>query len=473
MKKILLTLACLLGLAGSVATVATPLDVEEALTAARKAPRNRAAQRTAGDALYEAGRYKEAITYYLKSDNTGNLGAARAAFRMYNFDGARTYLSRYLDKRTKAERERDIAASGNDTDPTETLAAQIAMGDDMLGRVEKVTVIDSINVPAEDFFQWMRLARSAGTIASADLIEEIISPEMVGEDEYLVVPGYLTEEADRLLWAKGDADDNVTLYETVRLVDGSWGEPTELFSHASLFDADDGGDFVGHPFLMPDGVTLYFAADGDRSLGGLDIFMSRRDERGFLQPSNVGMPFNSLYDDYMLAIDEETGAGWWASDRNQIADSVTLYVFIPSEVRVNYPTDTPDLASLARISSIKLTQEDGADYRALRRRIASIKQTAPKVKRDKGPEFTLALPDGRVITRYSDFTSARAREAMKEYLEAEAAYKANLEQLAALRLKYGQGDRSVSGEILRLESECETEDSRLVEQRNQVINSEI
>ena len=95
------------------------------------------------------------------------------------------------------------------------------------------------------------------------------------------------------------------------------------------------------------------------------------------------------------------------------------------------------------------------------------------MKRDKGPEFTLALPDGRVITRYSDFTSARAREAMKEYLEAEAAYKANLEQLAALRLKYGQGDRSVSDEILRLESECETEASRLVEQRNQVINSEI
>jgi len=30
---------------------------------------------------------------------------------------------------------------------------------------------------------------------------------------------------------------------------------------------------VAYPFLMADGVSLYFAADGEESLGGLDIFI--------------------------------------------------------------------------------------------------------------------------------------------------------------------------------------------------------
>ncbi len=60
------------------------------------------------------------------------------------------------------------------------------------------------------------------------------------------------------------------------------------------------------PFFMSDGVTLYYANDGDESIGGYDIFISRKGEDGFLQPQNIGMPYNSPYDDYMLAIDEVT-----------------------------------------------------------------------------------------------------------------------------------------------------------------------
>ena len=92
--------------------------------------------------------------------------------------------------------------------------------------------------------------------------------------------------------------------------------------------------------MMSDGITLYYANDGDNTLGGYDIFMTRKGDDGrFLQPQNIGMPYNSPYDDYMLAIDEVTGAGWWATDRNQIPDSVTIYVFVPNdEGRTILPT---------------------------------------------------------------------------------------------------------------------------------------
>ena len=50
--------------------------VDDAIAAARKAPRNTSLARAAAKALSEAGRIDEAITYWLKSGNTGQLEAA-------------------------------------------------------------------------------------------------------------------------------------------------------------------------------------------------------------------------------------------------------------------------------------------------------------------------------------------------------------------------------------------------------------
>ena len=82
--------------------------------------------------------------------------------------------------------------------------------------------------------------------------------------------------------------------------------------------------------MLSDGSTLYFAAEGDieNALGGLDIYMTRRDETGaFFSPTNVGMPYNSPYNDYMMAIDDAAGLGWWATDRNAPDGMVTVYIF--------------------------------------------------------------------------------------------------------------------------------------------------
>ena len=87
------------------------------------------------------------------------------------------------------------------------------------------------------------------------------------------------------------------------LDDGSLDHPMPMDSTLA-----EGADSA-FPFLMPDGVTLYFANNGGNSLGGYDIFMTRRsddaDGRSYMQPQNIGMPYNSPYDDYMLAIDAQ------------------------------------------------------------------------------------------------------------------------------------------------------------------------
>ena len=253
----------------------------EAVEAAVAAPRNRALQRAAGDALKDAGKYKEAITFYLKSDNAGNLGAAEAAFYMYDFDKAATYLEKYLAKRTKAEIAKDTdftyRPDGEPTDWTEYLSSRIDMGKSMLDRVEKIQVIDSINVPADKFFNYLRLARSAGRVVGEETVARIVDDATLDRLELTEIsgPAYMTESGDDVIWTGADTDGNARMFESVRLADGTWDNPAPLFDYESIF-GNDNGLWISAPFLQNDGVTLYFAADGEESLGGLDICPAQR-----------------------------------------------------------------------------------------------------------------------------------------------------------------------------------------------------
>ena len=221
---------------------------------------------------------------------------------------------------------------------------------------------------------------------------------------------------------------------------------------------------------MAEGDTHYFAADGEESLGNLDIFISRRDEDGFLQPSNIGMPYNSPYNDYLYAIDEQNGVGWWVTDRNCIPDMVTVYTFIPQELRNNYAADTPGLARYAMVSSIADTWAPVADYADVKKRIEKAAES-----RRTGPsrEFDFALPDGRVMHRLSDFRSAMARNLMKNYLkEREYADKA-AKTLEDMRRRYAAGETSLTTEILGAEKSLEASRANLLDLSNQVVSAEV
>lgn len=450
-------------------------DITVAIEAAKKAPRNQALNLAAGNALKEAGRFAESIPYYMKGGNAGNLGAAEASYYLYDFESARTYLDKYIDKRSAAEEAKDTNYSyGLNTEPidwAEYLSARIDLGRSMLDRVEKIQIIDSVNVPAEEFFDFIRIARSAGSLQGEDVVERVISDadlDRLGLTD-IIAPAYLTEDGDDMIWTGGDADGGTAMFESSRLSDGSWDTPQRLFDYASIF-GNTNGTGVSYPFLMADGVTLYFAADGEESLGNLDIFISRRDEKGFLQPSNIGMPYNSPYNDYLYAIDEQNGVGWWVTDRNGIPDKVTVYTFIPQDLRNNYAADAPRLADYARVSSIADTWVPGADYTEIKRRIERVMEAR---RRSPVNDFDFALPDGRVLHRLSDFRSNMARTAMQEYLKERETVVKSAADLEALRRRYAAGDRSVTPEILKAERRLESDRKSLLELSNQVVSMEM
>lgn len=417
----------------------------------KKSPRDGNIAFYLGAALYQLGRFDEAMTPLEVAENKKIADASRMlaamAINRYDVDAADSHLDTWEEI---LSRKRNA-----DTGAIEAMRSRIVTLRNMLERVEAVEIIDSINVDEADFFTRYRLSPEAG---------RLLTPAEADVDAATVV--YIPQNNSEMIWARRDSSETLRLTSAAILDDGTIDRPTDLKG-----DFSAGGD-ADFPFMMPDGMTLYFAATGDNSIGGYDIFMTRRSDDGFLQPQNVGMPYNSMSNDYMMAIDETTGAGWFASDRAGIPGKVTIYTFIPSQTRVNYESDDPDLASYALITSIARTQKGEEDYSAVRSRIDALDNMRSVTRRSVIPSFALSMGNGKVYTSLDDFSDPQARKEMAALLQLEDNLRQLADKLADLRYRYGRGDHSVADEILDNEASYEFLQDTIAEQRDKVIRLE-
>ncbi len=319
----------------------------------------------------------------------------------------------------------------------------LEMASSFMDRIEKIVILDSIAVPRNDFFRAYKLPYSSGYLGDG---EEM--PMRVDGVDYV----FTNEGDDFKMWAQPDSTGRYNIFESIRLTDGKWsrpvGAPAELAQNADAV----------FPFMMPDGVTLYFASNNDStSLGGFDIYVAKRDPNtgAYLQPQNVGMPYNSPYDDYLLAIDELNGVGWWATDRNQLGDKITIYLFKVNELRSNYNAEeTPDLADKARILNWRSTWESTDDYSEL---ISEVMQIEPgRSPALKEIEFEFPVPGGKVYTTYSDFKNTAVRNMMKQYLSEKKLFEKKETELSALRREYSVSpSNTLKAKILQQERDLE------------------
>jgi outer membrane protein OmpA-like peptidoglycan-associated protein/tetratricopeptide (TPR) repeat protein len=68
------------------------------------------------------------------------------------------------------------------------------------------------------------------------------------------------------------------------------------------------------PFLHSDSETLYFSSDGIYGYGGLDIYFTRKDEKGeWKTPENIGFPINSESDDAGFFVSTNGELGYFCS----------------------------------------------------------------------------------------------------------------------------------------------------------------
>ena len=294
-----------------------------------------------------------------------------------------------------------------------------------LHATEQVTFIDSLVLPKQQVLQQIKLSQECGAILSyADFFKT------KGGDECTL---FRNELGNRIVYSEANEKGHLRLKDR-SLIGGEWSMERQLTG----FEEEE-EDNLNFPFMLTDGITMYYAAECEESIGGYDIFMTRYDaDNGqFLAPENIGMPFNSPANDYLLVIDEYQQLGWFVTDRNQPADTVCLYTFIPTETRRIYNENelgAKKLASFARISSIKDTWKDMNVVNAAKKRLAEARQG--KKNETKNRDFTFVINDYKTCYTISDFKDPLAQQKAKIWLETQKEYEAKTKELNSLRARY-------------------------------------
>ena len=275
--------------------------------------------------------------------------------------------------------------------------------DRMTMATQRIMVIDSIVVDKNDFLQHYYLNPEEGHI---DSYSHFFNTQQQ-PNAYV----YLNAIGNQCILSQEDEDGIINLYESDK-EGNKWTKPRLLQG------VNDAKQFfhVNYPFMMPDGVTLYFAAEGDESLGGYDIFVTTYDteEDRFLTPENIGMPFNSEANDYMMVIDEYDRIGWFATDRGQEDGKVCIYTFVPSDVRQTYDPETyskEQITNFARITDITETWVSPDIDQALER---LEKAKARQKKNTDNEEFIFVINDDVDYHKLSDF---KAKGNAQRYLQ--------------------------------------------------------
>jgi tetratricopeptide (TPR) repeat protein len=210
------------------------------------------------------------------------------------------------------------------------------LGAKLLNRVEDIAIVDSTIVNKNDFLNFYKYSKELGKLQH----NRIRLKDQTVHDRII----YTTERGDRLFFSD-TTKSNIDIFSSIKLLD-EWSKPTAISSVINT-PANE-----SYPFLLLDGVTLYYASDSEGSLGGYDIFMTRfsANSKSYLQPENIGMPFNSPYNDYMMVIDELNKTGWFATDRHQLDNKVMIYQFVLNDPKIYFRSqDSIEQSQVARL----------------------------------------------------------------------------------------------------------------------------
>lgn len=288
--------------------------------------------------------------------------------------------------------------------------------EEMLPNTRALVFIDSLVVDKDDFLSRLRIPSEAGRY----VVPERILPASQS-DTRTGAAAFVSSLGNTAFYSIPDSLGNLHVSVSYRN-SSEWTDP-QIINELYGFEHED------YPFLQSDGVTLYFAATGNESIGGLDLFVTRYNEetRQYVRPQNLGFPYNSTANDYLLAIDEEIGIGALVTDRRQPDDKVCVYWFIAEERRDIYDYDPEDdeaeeiVRGFAAISCIADTQEDHEDAIAVRRKSW---EGALAVDASGSSElYRFIISDHTVYTSLTEFQSDEARQDAAQWTESYAALK--------------------------------------------------
>lgn len=468
-KYILFLLFGLLSIGGSAQTLAQAKalyekgEYEEAKPAFKKfiktQPSNGNYNLWYGVCCLKTGEAAEAVKYLETAVKrrvpSGQLYLAQAYNDLYRFEEAIETYEAYISDLNKRKRP---------TEEAEMLLEKSKANFRMLKGVEEVCFIDSFVVDKENFLEAYKISPESGKLFMYDAY----FPDSDKEGGTV----YETELGNKLYYSELQPDSTLSILSRNKLLD-NWSNGSLLPGTINeAMNAD-------YPYVLTDGVTIYYASDGPESMGGYDIFVTRfnTNTNSYLTPENVGMPFNSPYNDYMYVIDDFNNLGWFASDRYQPDGKVCIYVFIPNTSKqvYNYEgMEAQKMIQLAQLHSIKDTWTDMEAVQAARERLEKAASERPLAT--KKYDFMFIIDDNTNYYHLDDFRSPQAKALYGKYSQLEKGYKQQTDKLKEMRSEYASAGRDeksrMSPAILDLEQRVRQMSAEIEQTAIQIRNLE-
>jgi len=141
-----------------------------------------------------------------------------------------------------------------------------------------------------------------------------------------------------------DGIKNPDIYSSTIGEDGKFSEPVRLSDNINTSLGEES------VFIHPDNQTLYFSSEGHPGMGGLDIFVSKKQADGsWGKAINLGYPINNFADDNSFLVDANGKFAYLASEREGGFGGLDIYQFeLPESVRPEKITYVKGLTYNAR-----------------------------------------------------------------------------------------------------------------------------
>lgn len=412
-----------------------------------------------GACCYETGE-KTKAEKYLK------FGAKRKVQEAFRYLG-QLYFDLYQYEESLDNYESYLEMLEKNKKPTqqiEKVIERVKLASRLLKGVEIVTVVDSFVVDKDKLLDAYETSPESGVLFTYNQFFETkeLHPGMV----------YITEMGNKLFFSD-NVNGNLDLFQKDRQLT-DWSKSSRL-SETINTDANE-----NYPYVLSDGITLYYASDGEESIGGYDIFVTRynTNTNNYLMPENVGMPFNSPANDYLFVLDEFNNLGWFASDRYQPEGKVCVYVFIPnaSKETFNYENEDKEMIrSRAKIESIQDTWSDQNAVKSAIQRLTKARYDKPEKQVKHAFEFV--IDDNTIYYDESHFHCAEAKKMFKEWQQKQVDLQKLQNDLDVLRLKYSKSKASdkkaLTPGILDLEQRTEQLEFEVEQMPANIRNTEL
>ncbi len=272
----------------------------------------------------------------------------------------------------------------------EHLIQKSVLGTKLLNRVESISIMDSSIVNKSDFLRYYDVSSELGTLSQQRI-------RLNSKSTYDKI-AFTTQRGDRQ-YLSDSVKGNMNIMTSYKLLD-EW-SPAVSASPIINTKANE-----NYPFLLLDGISLYFASDGENTLGGYDIFLTKYSSstKDFLSPENAGFPFNSPANDYMMVIDELHKTAWFATDRNQPAGKVAIYKFDYNDPKVYFKSeDSLILRNVAQLKSYKMSKKS-----------RSVSRSTAKAETEPAKFENIVINDSIVYNNPNQFQQTKALQLYNE-----------------------------------------------------------